>query len=245
MHQQQEISITLPGGHAMKAYWVLPERLNGLEAAVIAIHDIFGYSDDIRRIAGRLADNGYPVLAPSLYDLPGARPLCVVKTLRAHETGKGFAFEQLEACRTWLLEQTEMPVSRIGVMGFCMGGRFALLYAARAPVQVVAPFYGGVPKQAEALRGICPAVGGWGGKDLIYGSHGERLARHLTRLEVEHDVVTYPEAGHSYMNDHQTALFKKWSWYSPLRARHDPEAAEDSWKRVLAFFEKTLSRADR
>lgn len=108
---------------------------------------------------------------------------------------------------------------------------------------MVAPFYGGVPKQAETLRGICPAVGGWGRKDLVYGAHGDRLARHLTRLEVAHDVVTYPEAGHSYMNNHQTALFRKWGWYSPLRARHDPAAAEDSWERVLAFFEKTLSAA--
>ncbi|MBF6857749.1 dienelactone hydrolase family protein, partial [Acinetobacter baumannii] len=98
--EQKEVTITLPGGHAMKAHWVLPERPNGLDAAVIAIHDIFGYSDDIRRIARRLADNGYPVLAPNLYDRPGAKPLCVVKTLHAHETGKGLAFEQLDACRT-------------------------------------------------------------------------------------------------------------------------------------------------
>lgn len=241
---EREVSVALPGGHTMKAHWVRPEQQNHLDAAVIAIHDIFGYSDDIRRIARRLADNGYPVLAPNLYDRPGARPLCVVKTLHAHETGKGYAFEQLEACRHWLLEQTEMPIHKVGLMGFCMGGRFALLYAARAPIQVVAPFYGGVPKHAEALRGLCPAVGGWGRKDLIYGHHGDRLSQHLTQLGVTHDVVTYPEAGHSYMNDHQTRIFKKFGWYSPLRARHDPAASEDSWARVLDFFESTL-RASR
>jgi carboxymethylenebutenolidase len=241
MMKEREVAIELPNGNVMRAHWVLPDQPNGFDAAIIAIHDIFGYSDDIRRIARRLAENGYAVLAPNLYDRPGMKPLCVVKTLKAHETGKGYSFEQLEACRTWLLKQDEQPASKVGLMGFCMGGRFALLYAARAPVQVVAPFYGGVPAKAEDLQGICPAVGGWGRKDLIYGGHGDRLERHLTTLGVEHDIKTYPEAGHSYMNDHQNYVFRNLAWYSPLRARHDPEAAEDSWQRVLAFFGKTLS----
>lgn len=239
--KEQAVKVTLPNGDEMEAHWVLPDKPNGLNAAVIAIHDIFGYSDDIKRIARRLAENGYAVLAPNLYDRPGGKPLCVVKTLKAHESGKGYSFDQLEACRVWLLDQDAMPVSRVGLMGFCMGGRFALLYASRAPVQVVAPFYGGVPGKAEALTGICPVVGGWGRKDLVYGGHGDRLARHLTRLGVEHDVKTYADAGHSYMNDHQTVVFRNLAWYSPLRARHDPGAAEDSWRRVLAFFEKTLA----
>ncbi|ASK36496.1 dienelactone hydrolase family protein [Alloalcanivorax mobilis] len=237
----QEIGITLPSGHVMRARWIVPKTPNGLKAAVIAIHDIFGYGDDIQRIARRLADNGYAVLAPDLYDQPGARALCVVKTLKAHESGRGEAFVQLETCRQWLLEQTQAPVSKIALMGFCMGGRFALLYAARAPVQVVAPFYGGVPKRASALTGLCPAVGGWGKKDLVYGDHGERLAHHLDTLNVPHDIKTYPHAGHSFMNDHQTFYFRKLGWYSPLRARHDPDAEQDSWRRVLTFFEKTLS----
>jgi carboxymethylenebutenolidase len=240
MHNR-EVGIPLASGHVMRARWILPDAPNDLGAAVIAIHDIFGYGDDIERIARRLAANGYPVLAPDLYDQPGAKALCVVKTLKAHERGQGEAFDHLEACRQWLLRQTESPVTQVGLMGFCMGGRFALLYAARAPVQVVAPFYGGVPKQASALEGLCPAVGGWGKKDWVYGHHGDRLARHLTQLGVRHDIKTYPRAGHSFMNDHQTFTFRKLGWYSPLRARHDPDAAEDSWRRVLAFFEQTLS----
>jgi len=237
----RDTHVTLPNGHRMRARWFLPERPNGLNAAVVVIHDIFGFSDDQARIAQRLADNGYPVLAPDLYDRPGAKSLCVVRTLRDHEAGHGDAFDQLDACRQWVLEQTDQPVTKVAMMGFCMGGRFALLYAARGTLQVVAPFYGGVPRKARALTGICPVVGGWGKKDLIYGHHGERLAGHLTELGVEHDIQTYPDAGHSYMNDHQTFLFKRMADYSPLRAKYDPDTAEDSWRRVLAFFEKTLS----
>ena len=146
--------VTLPDGHRMRARWFLPERPNGLNAAVIVIHDIFGFSDDQARIARRLADNGYPVLAPDLYDRAGARSLCVVRTLRDHELGHGPAFEQLDACRLWVLEQDQQPVTKVAMMGFCMGGRFALLYAARGGLQVVAPFYGGVPRKASALTGI-------------------------------------------------------------------------------------------
>ncbi|HCR79363.1 MAG TPA: dienelactone hydrolase family protein, partial [Alcanivorax sp.] len=140
----QDTHVTVPNGHRMRARWFLPEQPNGLNAAVVVIHDIFGFSDDQARIAQRLADNGYPVLAPDLYDRPGAKSLCVVRTLRDHEAGHGDAFDQLDACRQWVLEQTDQPVTKVAMMGFCMGGRFALLYAARGTLQVVAPFYGGV-----------------------------------------------------------------------------------------------------
>lgn len=237
----ETLAIRLPSGHAMRARWIRPAGPQPHGAAVIAIHDIFGYTEDIERIAARLADNGYPVLVPDLYDLPASKPLCVVKTLKAHETGKGEAFEQLEACRQWLLEQDQEPVSQVGVMGFCMGGRFAVLYASRAPVQVVAPFYGGIPKQASSLSGICPAVGGWGKQDGLYGNHGERLAGHLDTLGVPHDIKSYPEAGHSYMNDHSSFVFRKLGPLPPLRSRFDAQASEDSWQRVLVFFEKVFS----
>ncbi|SDW33300.1 dienelactone hydrolase family protein [Marinobacter mobilis] len=240
---EQQVAIPLPSGHRMRARWLKPETVNPHQAGIIAIHDIFGYTDDIERIGRRLAANGYPVLVPDLYDLPGSKPLCVVKTLKAHETGKGEAFEQLEASRQWLLEQTETPVTQVGVMGFCMGGRFAVLFASRAPVQVVAPFYGGIPKNADDLRGICPAVGGWGRTDVIYGSHGDRLASHLEILGVPHDIKSYDNVGHSFMNNHQTFVFKKLGALPPLRSRYDEAAAEDSWQRVLAFFDKVFSGA--
>lgn len=239
--KEQQISITLPGGHPMRARWLRPDTANPYQAGVIVIHDIFGYTEDIERIGRRLAENGYPVLIPDLYDLPGSKPLCVVKTLKAHETGQGQGFEQLEACRQWLLAQEEEPVTQVGVMGFCMGGRFAVLYASRAPVQVVAPFYGGIPKDAGALKGICPAVGGWGRTDLIYGGHGDRLASHLDALGVPHDIKTYDNVGHSFMNNHQTFAFKKLGGLPPMRAKYDATAAEDSWQRVLVFFKQVFS----
>jgi carboxymethylenebutenolidase len=225
----------------MEAQWLLPDRMNAWGAAVICLHDIFGFTDDILRISERLASLGYAVLAPNLYDQPGLKPLCVVKTLKAHETGKGYAFDQLEACRTWLLAQQEVSVTQVGMMGFCMGGRFTVLYGSRAPLTVIAPFYGGVPPRPRDIEGICPTVGGWGRRDLIFGGHGKRLERHLDCLGVRHDVKTYEHAGHSYMNNHDTFVFKHLSEHSPLRAAYDEVASEDSWKRVEVFFSEEFA----
>lgn len=237
---QRPVSLPLSNGHAMQAELFLPAEPNGRRAGIIVIHDIFGMTPDVQRIAARLAEAGYPALAPNLYDNGSIKPLCVTKTLLAHETGKGMAFEQLEQARIWLREQHELGIEKVGVMGFCMGGRFALLYSAKAPISVVAPFYGMVPPKAEALEGICPVVGGWGAKDMVMGSHGKRLAKHLDKLGVEHDVKTYPDVGHSYMNNHDTLIFRELADYSPLRAKYDETAAEDSWARVFAFFDKVL-----
>ncbi len=236
----RHFSLQLSNGHAMQCELFLPARQNDKQTAIIAIHDIFGLTDDIRRIAGRLADAGYPTVVPDLYDNGSIKPLCVTKTLLAHETGKGLAFEQLEAARLWLLEQPELGAQKVGVMGFCMGGHFALLYSAKAPISVVAPFYGQVPAKAEALKGIGPVVGGWGAKDMVMGSHGKRLEKHLDKLGVEHDVKTYPSCGHSYMNNHDTVFFRELGDYSPLRAKYDEAASEDSWRRVFEFFERVL-----
>jgi carboxymethylenebutenolidase len=142
--------------------------------------------------------------------------------------------------RQWLLIEPELDVQQVGVMGFCMGGRFALLYGAQAPLAVVAPFYGMVPPKAEDLQGICPVVGGWGEKDMVMGKHGKLLNKHLDKLGVEHDVKSYHDAGHSYMNNHDTFIFRELGDYSPLRSKYNEAAAEDSWERVFAFFDKVL-----
>lgn len=230
------------GAQSMEAEWLLPDKINDWGAAVICLHDIFGFTDDILRISQRMAALGYPVLAPNLYDQPGIKPLCVVKTLKAHETGKGYAFDQLEACRQWLLTQTDVAVRQVGMMGFCMGGHFTVLYGAQAPLTVIAPFYGGVPKRAESLHGICPTVGGWGKRDLIYGGHGQRLEQHLQCLGVRHDIRTYEDAGHSYMNNHDTFTFKRLASLTPMRAAYDEAASEDSWQRVEHFFAAEFER---
>jgi carboxymethylenebutenolidase len=222
----------------MKAVLASP-REEGRRPAVILIHEVFGLNSDMQEKAQRFAEMGYVALAVDLYSTRGPMPLCVVRTVRGLRDGDGPVFADLEACRAWLAERPEVDPSRIGVVGFCMGGGMALLFAVRAELGAAAAFYGSVPKDASTLDGICPVVAGYGGKDRVFGKNGARLARHLQLLGVPCDVMTYPSAGHSYMSDHTGVMAKLSSW-GPMRVGFNQEAAEDSWQRIEAFFARHL-----
>ena len=232
--------LTFPSasGHPMRAALAVP-RATAPRPAVIVIHEIFGLNDDIRRMTGRFADLGYVALAPDLYDTGGARPLCIARTMLALRRREGPAFAALEAARRWLGERSEVDAARTGVAGFCMGGGFALLYAVRAPLGAAAVFYGDVPKAADELRGVCPVVAGFGGRDRFFAPQGRRLEQHLKELGVPHDVRIYPAAGHSYMSRH-TGLLATLAAHGPMAVGFDAEAEADSWTRMEAFFRTHL-----
>jgi len=193
--------ITFPShnGRPMRAAYAAPSD-SQKRPGVIVIHEIFGLNDDIRRITGMVADLGYAALAPDLYDRAGARLICIARTLMTLNRGDGDAFHDLDAARKFLQQQPGVDSARIGVIGFCMGGGFALMFAARAPIGVAATFYGDVPKTIDQLRGVCPVLGGYGGQDRLFAAQGRRLETLLTEMGVDHDVKIYEEAGHSFMS---------------------------------------------
>jgi len=120
------------------------------------------------------------------------------------------------------------------VIGFCMGGSFALLCAPRGKYAAASVNYGEVPSDAETvLAGSCPIVASYGGRDLMGTAHPERLEAALTALGVPHDVKVYRAAGHSFMSPKRAPM-------APLtalaRLKYDKEAAEDAWQRIFAFF---------
>ena len=230
--------VDLGGGESMRALLALPGGTPpaGGWPGVIAIHDIMGFTPDIQRITRRFADSGYAALAPALYDGAGPAPLCVVRTLRDSGRGEGPAFERLEAAKKFLATRQNVAASRIGVTGFCMGGGFALFWAAKGGLQACAPFYGEVPESAEALRRVCPVVASFGELDVPFLPRAKRLEKHLAELGVPHDFKLYPGAGHAFMNDHGGGLMAALGKRTPMHAAFDPEASEDAWRRMLAFF---------
>jgi len=233
-----DLTFPAAGGKAMQAALALP-RLPGKRPAVIVIHEIFGLNDDIRGITGRVADLGYVALAPDLYDRPGIRLVCIARTMATLRRGRGDAFDDLDAARAWLAARPEVDATRLGVVGFCMGGSFALLYAVRAPLGVAAVFYCEAPKTAQQLEGVCPVLGGFGGRDRLFAAHGRRLEQMLTELNVPHDVRLYDDAGHSYMSQHGGWLARM-AGHGPMKVGYNPAAAEDSWKRMREFFAQHL-----
>jgi carboxymethylenebutenolidase len=233
-----DITFPTDGGRPMRAAYAAPSD-SLRHPGVIVIHEIFGLNDDIRRITGKVADLGYAALAPDLYDHDGIRLVCIARTLMTLNRGEGDAFKDLDSARKFLQQQVGVDAARIGVIGFCMGGGFALMYAARAPLGVAATFYGDVPKSSDQLRGVCPVLGGYGDKDRLFAAQGRRLEKLLTERGIDHDVKIYEDAGHSFMS--RNSGFLPWiGKIGPMKATYNPEAAEDSWKRIVAFFGRHL-----
>jgi len=238
-----EIRFPADAGWSMRGLLVRPTAPGGPWPGLLVLHEMVGFRDaGIRQIAKRFADEGYVALIPNLYDRPGPAPLCILRMLRSLRRGRGQGFRDLEAARTWLAGLPEVDPSRVGVAGFCLGGGFALLYAVRAPVGVAAVFYGDVPGTAAELDGVCPVVASYGGRDLVFRSKANELESHLEEIGVPHDVKSYPNAGHAFMN-HPRGLLAWILRISPFRVAHDEDASTDSWRRVLAFFRDHLTRA--
>ena len=226
--------ITIPP--EIRAHLAMPPVGEGPWPGVVVLHESLGLNDDIRQQADRLAAAGYLALAPDLYSA-GGYWRCMRATFRALSAGRGKPFEDIEAARTWLGDRADCT-GRVGVIGFCMGGGFALLAAARG-FDASAPNYAHLPKDLEgALQGACPVVASYGKRDRGLPRAAERLQQALTAVGVEHDVKEYPDAGHSFLNRHD---------FGPggalLRVAgvgyHEP-SAEHAWGRILRFFDVHL-----
>jgi carboxymethylenebutenolidase len=237
-----DVSIALANGQSVPAAFFPIPGATRPRPGVLVIHELLGLTPEMRRLAGRFTDEGFVALAPDFLHGLGPKPFCIARFARGiGRAGTGRPYRQLEAARGWLEARPEVAGLPIGVAGFCIGGGFALLYAAGAEVQAVAPFYPAVPDE-RALDGTCPVVASFGGRDRVFGAGGAPLAALLRNLGVDHDVKTYPAAGHGFMARYDGLT----GWLGrrlPTHIEHDPDAAEDAWTRTIAFFRRHLDGA--
>jgi carboxymethylenebutenolidase len=231
-----EITFRAPHGE-VPGYLAVPAEGAGPWPGVVVIHEAFGLNADIRGKADQMAAHGYVALAPDLYEHK-AWIRCIRSAFTQLRAQSGPAFETLDAARSFLAGRADCT-GHTGVIGFCMGGGFALLCATRDGFSVAAINYGEVPKDAEAaLAGACPVVGSFGARDLMGTSHPERLQRALTVLQIPHDVEVYPGSGHRFMSPSSGvggAVAKL------TRMSYQPADAASAWQRIYAFFGKHLA----
>lgn len=231
-----EITFRAPHGE-VPGYLAVPSAGSGPWPGVVVIHEAFGLNADIRGKADQFASHGYVALAPDLFERK-AWIRCVRSAFTQIRAGSGPAFDTLDAARSYVAGRPDCT-GKTGVIGFCMGGGFALLCATRDGFTAAAINYGEVPKDAEAaLAGACPVVGSFGGRDPMGTSHPERLQRALTVLQIPHDVEVYPGSGHRFMTPSSGvggAVAKL------TRMSYQPADAASSWQRIYAFFGEHLA----
>lgn len=213
-----------PADRPMDAYWVVPDG-PGPFPGVVVIHEIFGLTGSIQDVARRFAAEGYAALAIDLFT-GRSRPVCLMRVVYGMLVRplKNGTVKDLEAALAYLRAQPEVDRSRVGAIGFCMGGGYALQLACLdGAMRAASVFYGTNPRPLDAVARACPIVGSYPGRDFTARA-ARKLEAKLDQFNVPHDIKIYPDTRHSFFNAQGPA--------------YAPEAAADAWKRTLAFFDQ-------
>lgn len=212
--------------HQTPAYLAQPEE-DGQHPGVIVLQEWWGLVPHIEEVARRFAAEGFVALAPDLYhgqkvDEPDeARKLAMA-------LDRERAVAEIRAAVRYLQQMEEVAPRQIGVVGWCMGGGLALATAAdEEELGAVVVFYGR-PLAAEDVGRIrAPVLGLYGSEDRGISTDAVReFERQLQAQQIAHEIHIYEGAHHAFFND--------------TRAAYDATAAEDAWRRTLAWFRQHL-----
>jgi carboxymethylenebutenolidase len=235
-----DLSIEVAGLGTIPAYYSPALGAQGRAPSVVVIHEAFGLTAAMREAADQMAARGYHALAPDLMSYAGSTR-CLVAIARSLSSGEGRAFDEIHAARQWLADR-EDSTEKVGVLGFCLGGAFALLLAGQG-FHASAAMYGQLPSRLDSVfDGACPVVASYGGKDRTLRGATAKLETALAAAGVEHDVKEYADAGHSFMTHSEGDAP---TWMRPFSRRlmhvgYVDTAAADSWSRIDSLFTTAL-----
>jgi carboxymethylenebutenolidase len=230
MPQIQTSTVSVPrsnGKGEMDSFLARPDG-SGSFPAVIVIHEIFGLNDNIREIAGQFAEQGYTALAVDLFSNRN-RMVCMMQIIHGMliRPLNNSMLGDLKSAIAVLQKQPNVDANRIGAVGFCMGGAYALQLAITDKgMKAASVFYGANPKPMEAVAEACPIIGSYPDRDFTTKAARE-LESSLTKYDVPHDIRIYDHTQHSFYNKQRTPF--------------EVEASKDAWQRMLSFFEQHLN----
>jgi carboxymethylenebutenolidase len=211
---------------------VPPAEVTANRGAVIVIQEWWGLDDWIRENADRFAQQGYVALAVDLY-----RGRSTSDPGEAHELMRGLpedrAIADLKAAFEYLASRPDVDPARIGAIGWCMGGGYALGLASAEPRLAAAVInYGRIITDSNTIAGIKPAIlGNFAGADRgIPNDSVQAFDQALDKAGVENDIRIYEGKAHAFMNPNN-------------KEGYDAAAAEDAWKRIDAFLARRLTGA--
>jgi carboxymethylenebutenolidase len=216
---------------AIRAFVARPAGRNGQLAATIIIQEWWGLNDHIKDIAQRFAREGYVGIAPDLYSRLGHKvtkdPAEAAKLMESLSSQA--ALRDLNATTGYLKQQTFIDPQRIGVVGFCMGGTFALTLATHnSDIRAAVPFYGKVPPIESLDYLLCPVLYHYGARDQwVTKQEVDRLTQGLQQYGKPGEVQIYPEADHAFFNDTRPEVYR-------------PQDARVAWSRTLKFLGQHL-----
>ena len=212
-----------------RGYLALPDDKNAKHPAVVVIQEWWGLNDWVIQQADRFAKQGYVALAVDLY-----RGKVATTQEEAHELMRGLpedrAVADLKSGFNLLAARGDVDPARIGVIGWCMGGGYALdLTIAEPRLAASVINYGHLVTDPATIARINPPIlGNFGGEDRgIPPADVEAFANAVKAAGKSIDVKIYPGAGHAFMNPNN-------------KGGYVPEAANDAWTRIDAFFAKRL-----
>jgi carboxymethylenebutenolidase len=223
----QMVTFQSNGGTA-NGYLAVPA--SGKGPGVVVIQEWWGLVPHIKDVCDRLATEGFVALAPDLYhgksttspDEAGK----LMMALRIDE-----AERDLRGAANYLLNNATTAGSKVGTVGFCMGGALSL-YAATKNQQVGAcvVFYGGHPNVKPDLPSLqAPVLGLYAGRDgFVTPALAHELEQRLKELGKSAEIHIYPDVDHGFFNDQRPAVYNE-------------AAAKDAWVRVITFFRKHLT----
>jgi carboxymethylenebutenolidase len=226
--------VTYPGESVEIKAFVAKPASDGPRPAVIVVQEWWGLNEHIKDVARRFAKEGYFAIAPDLYSRQGHKVTTdpnVASELMSKLTPDD-GVDDLLSTMSWLgRQEDEVKDERIGVIGFCMGGSFALrLPCTTKEIAAAAPFYGEIPPDETLQQLGCPVFYAYGENDgWIARQDVDRLAAALKNFDKPGEVKVYKGCSHGFFNDTRKDVYAA-------------AEAQDAWQKVLKLFAANLKR---